>query len=233
MAKVYLEPQEVEKLESEAQYLRDKLLIRILARTGCRISEALSMKPSDIDFHGGTISIKHLKTGTKLSCPNCGTRLSRKARFCPGCGEGVSELTSQEEKHQRVRTIPVDDDTLDMLKQYLDGTGIRNGNLFGINRSRAWQIVHEIAHRAHLPDLVHPESGRSHGVSPHRLRDAFAVMAVKADDSGDSLRMLQEQLGHKSFDTTARYRKVAGEELKDWYKKLWEDKHARASKNKN
>ncbi len=36
--------------------------------------------------------------------------------------------------------------------------------------------------------------------------------------------MLQELLGHKSFDTTARYRKVAGDELKEWYNKLWENK---------
>ena len=28
-------------------------------------------------------------------------------------------------------------------------------------------------------------------------------------------------MGHASFDTTARYRKVAGEELREWYDKLW------------
>jgi integrase/recombinase XerD len=61
-----------------------------------------------------------------------------------------------------------------------------------------------------------------HNVSPHRLRDAFAVHAVKVDDSGDGLRLLQEQLGHVSFNTTAKYRKVAGDELKEWYGKLWE-----------
>jgi len=47
------------------------------------------------------------------------------------------------------------------------------------------------------------------------------VNAVKRDDSGDGLRLLQEHLGHVSFNTTAKYRKVAGEELKDWYDKLW------------
>jgi integrase/recombinase XerD len=61
-----------------------------------------------------------------------------------------------------------------------------------------------------------------HNVSPHKLRDAFAVHAVKLNDSGDGLRMLQEHLGHQSFNTTAKYRKVAGEELKNWYEKLWE-----------
>ena len=40
---------------------------------------------------------------------------------------------------------------------------------------------------------------------------------------GDGLRLLQEHLGHASFNTTAKYRKAAGEELKNWYKKLWEE----------
>jgi integrase/recombinase XerD len=85
-------------------------------------------------------------------------------------------------------------------------------------------VIRECAERAELPDLVNPETGRVHGVSPHKLRDAFAVHAVKQDDSGDGLRLLQEHLGHVSFNTTAKYRKVAGEELKEWYEKLWEKK---------
>jgi integrase/recombinase XerD len=47
-------------------------------------------------------------------------------------------------------------------------------------------------------------------------------MAVKQNDSGDGLRMLQEHLGHQSITTTMRYRKVSGEEQKEWYSKLWE-----------
>ena len=233
MTRVYLEPQEVEKLEDGAIYLRDKLLIRILARTGCRVSEALAIKPSDVDFDSGMITIKHLKVGTKLSCPSCGERLSLKARFCSVCGLQVTDVTRREEEKQRVRSIPIDDGTLDMLREYIERGGARNGSLFNLKRSRAWQIIHDLAGKTGLPYLVHSESGKRHGVSPHRLRDAFAVMAVKADDSGDSLRMLQEQLGHKSFNTTARYRKIAGEELKDWYKKLWEDKRARTGNSQN
>jgi integrase/recombinase XerD len=94
--------------------------------------------------------------------------------------------------------------------------------VFGINRHRAWQIVREAADRANLPKLINPETGRIHNVSPHKLRDAFAVCAVKTDDSGDGLRLLQQHLGHASFNTTAKYRKVSGEEHKEWYQKLWE-----------
>ncbi|MBN1189463.1 MAG: tyrosine-type recombinase/integrase, partial [Dehalococcoidales bacterium] len=93
--------------------------------------------------------------------------------------------------------------------------------LFGINRHRAWQIVKECAVRARLPRLVNPENGKVHNVSPHRLRDAFAVHAVKLNDSGDGLRLLQEHLGHQSITTTMKYRKVSGEEQREWYKQLW------------
>jgi integrase/recombinase XerD len=44
---------------------------------------------------------------------------------------------------------------------------------------------------------------------------------MKVDDSGEGMRMLQEHLGHASFNTTARYRKVASEEHQNWYNKLW------------
>jgi integrase/recombinase XerD len=111
-----------------------------------------------------------------------------------------------------------------MLKVYVEDTRvIRSGEqaIFRINRHRAWQIVKECAEGAGLPRLKDPETGRVHNVSPHRLRDAFAVHAVKLDDSGDGLRLLQEHLGHQSFNTTAKYRKVAGEEHRRWYEKLW------------
>ena len=223
--KAYLEVEETEKLENAATCLRDKLLIRLLARLGCRISEALALEVKHIDFTAGTVTIEHLKARTKLSCPKCGTRLGKNHSFCPKCGVKVDKAVAQEQQHRRMRTLPLDSDTLEMLRDYIrrGGPVEQKGKrlLFGINRHRAWQIIKECAERAGLPKLINPETGRVHNVSPHRLRDAFAVHAMKLDDSGDGLRLLQEQLGHVSFNTTAKYRKVAGEELKDWYDKLW------------
>jgi len=95
--------------------------------------------------------------------------------------------------------------------------------IFGINRHRAWQIVKQCAEKAGLPQLVNPETGKIHHISPHKIRDCFAILAMKKDDSGDGLRLLQEHLGHASFNTTAKYRKVAGEEIREWYDKLWKE----------
>jgi len=226
LAKAYLEVEEVERLEEAGEYSRDKLLIRLLFRLGCRVSEVLAIAVDDVDFNQGTVTIEHLKLRLNLSCPDCDTRLSRTAKFCPGCGERVEKAVAREKEHRRVRTLPLDRDTLEMIKDYIDQGGPISGNgmqlLFGISRHRAWQIVRDCAKRAGLGDLVYSESGKPHHVSPHRLRDAFAILAVKKDDSGDGLRLLQEHLGHTSFNTTAKYRRISGKEHKKWYDELME-----------
>ncbi|MFW6105623.1 MAG: tyrosine-type recombinase/integrase [Chloroflexota bacterium] len=223
--KVYSEPSEVENLEKCTSNLRDRLLVRLLFRLGCRVSEALALQVEDIDFNQGTVVIQHLKYRVKLSCRMCGARLGINHVFCPKCGSKIETSKTEEQLHRRQRVLPIDTDTLKLLKEYVQRGGpvVKGGKtlIFGINRHRAWQIVTECAEKAGLPKLVNPETGKIHNVSPHRLRDAFAVHAVKLDDSGDGLRLLQEHLGHVSFNTTARYRKVAGEELKGWYDKLW------------
>jgi integrase/recombinase XerD len=226
--KAYLEPAEIVALEKVTTNLRDRLLIRLLFHLGCRISEALTIKIEDINLSQGTITIQHLKTRLKLICPQCNGNIGKTHSFCPKCGITVEGAVAQAKEHRRVRTLPVDGETLDMLRDYIHRGGpvTRDGLklIFGINRHRAWQIVRDCAENAGLPGLINPESGRTHGVSPHRLRDAFAVHAMKLDDSGDGLRLLQEHLGHASFDTTAKYRKVAGEEHREWYDKLWNQK---------
>jgi len=237
MAKAYLELDEVRKLEEAGEYLRDRLLIRLLFRLGCRVSEAVDIAVGDIDFGQGTVTIKHLKMRVNLCCPHCGARLSKTAHYCPGCGAKVEKAVAEANERRRLRTLPVDGDTLDMIKDYISRGGpvFRDGRqlLFGINRHRAWQIVRESAERAGLGKLVNSETGKVHYVSPHKLRDAFAIHAVKLDDSGDGLRLLQEHLGHASFNTTAKYRKISGRESKEWYDRLWGGKENAGTGNSN
>jgi len=219
--KTYLEPNEVELMEKVARCFRDRLLIMLLFRLGCRISEVLALKVEDIDFEHGMVVIEHLKTRLELCCPKCRARLGKSHKFCPTCGHSFEKAVAQEKEHRRLRTLPVDGYTLQMLADFIKQDKTQ-GLIFRVNRNRGWQIIKECAERAGLPKLVNPETGKLHNVSPHRLRDAFAVHAVKLDDSGDGLRLLQKHLGHQSFNTTAKYRKVAGEEHREWYQRLWE-----------
>ena len=62
----------------------------------------------------------------------------------------------------------------------------------------------------------------------HDIVIALAEAQKAKDCNGggqlSDLAMLQEHLGHASFNTTMRYRKVAGEEHRQWYDRLWQDK---------
>ena len=223
--KVYLVPDEIEQLENVAMNLRDKLLVRLLFHLGCRVSEVLGLEVKDVDFKQSIVTILHLKTRIKLACLQCGANLGRSHSFCPKCGIKVAQVVKKELENRRIRTLPLDEVTLKMLENYIRRGGLvkRNGKqlIFNINRHRCWQVIRDCAKKAGLPKLVNPETGKLHNVSPHRLRDAFAIYAMKLDDSGDGLRMLQQHLGHASFNTTARYRKVSGKEHGDWYRRLW------------
>ena len=219
VTKTYLALEDVERMAQAATCVRDRLLIRMLFWLGCRVSEAVAIRVEDVDPAQGTITIKHLKTRTTLLCPRCSTRLSRTAIFCPGCGKEVPEPLKKEQETHRVRTIPLERETMEMLVDFIrrDGT---EGLIFKIGRIQAQLVVKDCARRVGLRGLINPETGKIRGVSPHRLRDALAVMAVQRDDSTDSMRMLQELLGHQSIGTTMKYRKVAGAELQEWYDRL-------------
>ena len=186
VTKAYLEPKDVKMLEDAAENLRDRLLIRMLFRLGCRISEALGLAVEDANFAQGTVTIIHLKTRQKLSCTECGQRLGRSHAFCPKCGGKIEKAQTEQQEHRRRRVLPIDSQTSGMLKKYIKRGGpvLRDGKklIFGINRHRAWQIVKQCAEKAGLPKLTNPETGKVHNVSPHRLRDAFAVMAIKLND---------------------------------------------------
>ena len=89
--KAYLEPKQVERLIAAATNLRDALLVRIPWRSGIRVSELISIRIQDIDFDNRAIVIKVLK--------------QRKRD-----GKVV----------ERRRVIPIDQGTLDMVREYLE-----------------------------------------------------------------------------------------------------------------
>jgi len=55
--KAYLKFSDIELMEKVASGQRDRLLIRLLPRLGCRISEVLALKVEDIDFKQDTVTI--------------------------------------------------------------------------------------------------------------------------------------------------------------------------------
>ena len=76
----------------------------------------------------------------------------------------------------------MDDDTLDMLSEYITRGGpvVVNSHrlFFGMTRHNAWFVIKNCATRAGLEKLVSRETGQVKGISPHRLRDGFATHAI-------------------------------------------------------
>ena len=122
-SKEYLEVKDTVKLESAATCLRDKLMIRLLRRFGCRVGEVLGIEVDDIDFDAGTIAIEHKKIRLTLKCPDCGGRLSKNSVFCGKCGNKVAKAVSDATEVRRMRTLPVDPETLALVKEYIDRGG--------------------------------------------------------------------------------------------------------------
>ena len=207
----YVEPGQIEKLISTCRNPRDRTFIALLARTGIRISEAIQLKTTDIDFQGRTLTIIHLKERSKLKCPHCGEGLGKKHLFCPSCGNRVGRAIREKIERRRQRTIPIDSATLGLIEEYLEwrrSFPYCGPLVFPFTRQRGWQLVEKLGRRAGIK-----------GLHPHSLRHLLATTWV---NKGLDVRKLQLLLGHASVSTTMEYVDRNLEELRAEYKKLWE-----------
>jgi integrase len=55
--KIYLDRKDVKRMEAATNNRRDRLLIRLLYRLGCRVSECIGLEEHHIDFSSGTVKI--------------------------------------------------------------------------------------------------------------------------------------------------------------------------------
>jgi integrase/recombinase XerD len=207
----YVEFEQIEKLINACSNPRDRAFIALLARTGIRISEAIEVKTSDIDFQKGVLRIVHLKEKSRLKCPHCGEGLGKRHLFCPSCGNKVEQAVREKVEKRRQRIIPVDSTTLASLQNYLEwrrSFPYCGPMVFPFSRQRGWQLVEKLGRRAGIK-----------GLHPHSLRHLLATTWV---NKGLDVRKLQLLLGHASVSTTMEYVDRNLEELRAEYKRLWE-----------
>ena len=218
----YVELGQIEKLISACSNPRDKAFIALLARTGVRISEAIELKTSDIDFQRGILTIVHLKEKSRLKCPHCGESLGKRHVFCPTCGNKVDKAIREKVEQRRQRMIPVDQSTLGLIDEYLQWRRkfpYRGPLVFPFGRQRGWQLVEKIGRHIGI-----------RGLHPHSLRHLLATTWV---GKGLDVKKLQVLLGHASIATTMSYVDSNFEQLKREYEKLWEIKGDETTETKN
>jgi integrase/recombinase XerD len=230
--KEFLDTNDTAALEEQAVCLRDQLLIHLLRRTGCRVSEILGIEVNQVDFTNQTVTIIHEKVRVTRYCPYCQSqgnksRLSKKALFCTVCGERVSKSIDQSKDENEFRSLPLDAKSLDMIKDYIDRGGTKKVGekfqLFNITRQCAWKVVKDCAERAGLQGIINVKKQRVHHVSPHKLRDAFATNAANKDSSMEALKKLQEHLGHRHINTTMGYVRTSGPQHREWFDNMIEE----------
>ena len=207
--KTVLTTDEIKAMIEAAPTLRDQVIISFLSDTGCRVSEFLRLDVAHIDFDQKIVLIPHLKAGLRKHCPSCGKSAGRRQRFCPYCGVDISNV-EPEGSEKRTRLINVGEQTLKLCREYIEKRRHSSQKLIPLSRQQTYQIVRQCAKRAGLEGrvILNPETGKTHYVHPHNFRDSLAVDWLTLDDSGDSQKLLQDHLGHKKYETTARYFKL-------------------------
>jgi len=201
---------QMDKLIAATRNPRDRAFVTLLARSGVRITEAISIKVTDVNFTNGTLTIVHLKERIKSKCPGCGAILGKRHIFCPGCGNKVDQAIREKVEQRRQRTIPIDNDTLALIKKYLKWRrqfSYRGSLLFPFTRQRGWQLIAKLGRHAGIS-----------GLHPHSLRHLFATRWAS---EGLDLKQLQRMLGHALISTTFEYIDSDFEQLKAEYQKLW------------
>jgi len=193
--KGYLSPEQVERVIAAAgKNRRDALLVRIPWRTGMRVNELIGIRTQDIDFDNRAIVIKVQK---------------QKKRD----GKVV----------ERRRVVPIDQGTLDMIKEYLEWRKqfpYKGDLLFPITRQRVDQIYWKLGRRAGITKVGDPGVSKHTKLHPHLLRHSFAIHAVKR---GMRVERLQKILGHQSPTVTSVYLQWSSADLHEDYDKIWEE----------
>jgi len=190
--KGYLEPEQIEQLIVAAPNPRDALLVRLLWRTGIRVSELIGIRIQDIDFGNRAIVIK------------------------------VQKMRKRDGKAvERRRVVPVDEGSLVMVREYLEwrqSFPYKGDLLFPISRQRVNQLFWRLGRRAGITMVGDPTISQHTKLHPHVLRHSFAIHCIKR---GMSVERLQKILGHQSPVTTSVYLQFSLGDLREDYDRVW------------
>jgi len=178
---------------------RDKVLIRLLWKTGRRIGEILAVKVNEIDFENYNI-LWHIE------------KKKQKVGTNPETNRPIFK------KRDLVVWKPIDKKTIDLIIDYITEESLMpESHLFSspfmperpITRQRAFQIVRELCKKAGIiwVGTKHPH--------PHHFRHSFAAEISKKLKSPSDIRKLQMIMEHSNVSTTENYLQFGNEELRE------------------
>ena len=174
------------------------MLLRMLLGCGFRLGEPLAAKVKDVNFHAGTILIRHAKNNKQRAVPMDKTLTGMLERYCIAMG------------------IKAEPESYLFPASRNEGASVSKGT-FGL---RFRNLLRETG-------LYVPGKPHSRGQCLHCLRHYFAIHSfAQAEKNGrpvdDSVPFLSVYLGHHDMDETEKYLKFSGDMFPE-YMGLFED----------
>ncbi|MHB0977663.1 MAG: tyrosine-type recombinase/integrase [Candidatus Aquicultorales bacterium] len=168
----YLSPDEMERLIKSTDN-RYKCLITFACLTGCRQSEILGLRWSDVDFASGKVHIRQVYHGGRFDKPK--TEKSRRAVL-------ISPRLMEELKtHQLRQTVELGSNAHNLVFPNLMGKPMDGHNL-------TRRILRPALTRAGIREIRF-----------HDLRHSYISMLM---NQGANIRFIQQQAGHSSAQIT-------------------------------
>jgi integrase/recombinase XerC/integrase/recombinase XerD len=188
-AKVWLTPSQVEELRNAAYetgetYLqsRNEALVTLMADTGVRVGELVSLKTHHLKLDAGEI---FLPTEIQKDYPIKG-------------------------KSPPPVHLDLKDDTVRTLRAYLNGRWKESSSVFPSRQSdrmtteQVRNVVRSLAEEARVePHRVDGGRGNPQDVGPHSLRHSVAYRMLRVEE-GNRLIDVRDRLRHSSIQTTEK-----------------------------
>jgi len=200
-----LSEDEIRRIINATEDLRDKLIIELLAFTGCRRGELVLLRVSDIDLERNRINIPTLKQEKGISGKQVESLARKNAKIIPIISEELRNNLKIYLKEKKAVLTPT---------SYLIQGRQGNGSRRPISKQRINQIVAECAIRAGVKS---PNPKRKN-VHPHLFRHTLVRYCQKC---GINPKLIQKLLRHSSIKTTLdMYGEPSFDDMKDGLEKM-------------
>lgn len=192
----YFKPGERKAIYNACDSLRDKVLIRLLWKTGRRVGEILQLRVGDINFNDKII-LWHIEKKTQVKKVEGKKVKDSKGKFL-------------REKYDKTVVKPIDNFTLRLLKYFIEQEGFNQIDyILPISRQRVFQIVRRSGEKA---GIIYVGNTRLH---PHHFRHSFAIDMIKGSKDASGIRKVQQVLEHSSLNITEGYLQFGSEDLRE------------------
>ena len=182
---VYLTREEAHKLIGCGRTEEERLFLELLWQSGARISEALELRPRDVQERA--LAMRNLK--------------QRK----------FNKLEKRWEHAVKLKLVHVSETLCAELKSFAARSAIGDQErIFAFSRVTGWRYV---KHAAAEAGVVKVHGDRLTTAWPHALRHGCAVNLLLQEERPWPLPAVQQHLGHARIQTTTIYTQLASSDL--------------------